>query len=752
MPFFILCDRPNKAKQTGTLLGGTCGLLYGHVGKYSQIIDKVVCCARCYIKLLRKESVGSNAVTKCNNCYSFDLSLMEYAAADNYPTDQLLDSSIRILKVKKITFATLKAACRVGFTGVSKSGWSKVTLTEYLKSEGINHALIGIIYDNAMLQKIYISIDSSNCKLATKQVEAYRKQMKVNPDTYPIDNLPKCWGLENMDICDFVGGPGHQIFLGIMKSLCHLMKRYLQSQQKLYSFRDKFDVKLMALSNLKLAYAQISNRSGAVSDPLTFGGWLSRHYLTLSRFCKWLFCHIHLSATKKSPSLPTHNNYHEYSSKEMMSWLRERGICTRSLPVQPEKRYTWFDNLIKNPELMFQDYSKDKILEFMENNYPDDYDHMSSFLDQESLKEEFTKYVRENGIIPPVTTTNKTMKKNDDDMKEVFGLFHCVVSRLMGPEGDQPEEIGRYIKLFLTKVHLVDMQLIAHVQNNLSSEDSINPKKNKKNPVLSKKLNFLTMLNIPDEIKRFNHLRFMWELGGMGEGYIPLIKKEIYDLRENFASNAINSVMRKVSYSDLFGSLLHTMSNNINNTTPVSVANMMEAADGYKMKVTETNGLSNACHKIAGQLLGHGNKFVDSENNSIEQHRAIEDHPLHKSHNQLAIPIVVRLSTGVPYMLLNSKVDQRLIPLNFNYQKYEYLFDAWYFRFVGFEDDFPSIGCSEIYQKDLICSLLLQHPINKTYYYCVRMDWKEYGPNIDTNYFGFGNPVIQDECRKRVGM
>ena len=47
--------------------------------------------------------------------------------------------------------------------------------------------------------------------------------------------------------------------------------------------------------------------------------------------------------------------------------------------------------------------------------------------------------------------------------------------------------------------------------------------------MLSKKLNFLTMLNIPDEIKRFNHLQFMWELGEMGEGYIPIIKKEIYD-------------------------------------------------------------------------------------------------------------------------------------------------------------------------------------------------------------------------------
>ena len=68
--------------------------------------------------------------------------------------------------------------------------------------------------------------------------------------------------------------------------------------------------------------------------------------------------------------------------------------------------------------------------------------------------------------------TNKTMEKSDNDMKEIFGLFICVVSRLTGPEGDQPEEIGRYIKLFLTKVHLVDMKLIAHVQNNLSPEVS----------------------------------------------------------------------------------------------------------------------------------------------------------------------------------------------------------------------------------------------------------------------------------------
>ena len=68
-----MCDRPDKAKRTGTLLGGTDGLLYGHVGKYSQIIDKVVCCTECYNKLLRKESVGSTAITKCNKCCLLDI-------------------------------------------------------------------------------------------------------------------------------------------------------------------------------------------------------------------------------------------------------------------------------------------------------------------------------------------------------------------------------------------------------------------------------------------------------------------------------------------------------------------------------------------------------------------------------------------------------------------------------------------------------------------------------------------------------
>lgn len=102
----------------------------------------------------------------------------------------------------------------------------------------------------------------------------------------------------------------------------------------------------------------ISNRSGAFIDPLTFRGWISRHYLTLSRFHK-----------------PDHNDYEKYSFPQMVSWCQHRGFNATSLPLQPERRFTWFYNLIENPELMFEDYNEGEIMKFIENNYPDAFDY-----------------------------------------------------------------------------------------------------------------------------------------------------------------------------------------------------------------------------------------------------------------------------------------------------------------------------------------------------------------------------------------
>ena len=75
-------------------------------------------------------------------------------------------------------------------------------------------------------------------------------------------------------------------------------------------------------------------------------------------------------------------------------------------------------------------------------------------------------------------------------------------------------------------------------------------------------------------------------------------------MRDNFSSNALNAVMRKVAYSDQLEMLLTNMSLSPDPHIPDSVETMQEAATYYIMKSTATNGLSNACHVIGKQLLG----------------------------------------------------------------------------------------------------------------------------------------------------
>ena len=558
-----------------------------------------------------------------------------------------------------------------------------------------------------------------------------------------------------MNIQDFPGELGHQIFLGIMKGLCALIKHYLISQHKLLSFGHQLDVKLAAIHKLCTTYLPINSRSGSRHDPLTFGGWISRYYLTLTRLCKWLFCHVGYCNTKKHPFgyLPTHDRYMEYTFTQMLAWCHHRGINTNSLSMRNDQRFTWFYNMIENPDIIFKDYTKHEIMNFMEDNYPEDLEYMSTFVEETDLKEEFYKYVRKHKIYPPTySVSNRTMEKQDNDVKEVFGLFIAVVSRLMGPDGHEPKEIERYIKLFLTKVHKVDKDLLEHVAKiELAADTSKKKNKRPSDPLLCKTPNFITMLNLPGEVTRFNHLRYMWGLGGSGEGYIPILKKYIFDLRDNFSSNALNAVMRKVAYSDQFSMLLNNISITSESELPGSVTTMKKAASHYIMKSTETNGLSNACHAIGNQVLGDGNTYVDSENNNIHQYVNKDSHPLYHRHDEIAIPIVVQISTGILYSLFVSKTEQVLIPLNVEYYPWPVCeFDAWYFKCHKFDDELPTIPCSAIYQKDLICSVLLQHPSQKTYYYCVRMDWKELIPNIDNNTFEFSNPGLAVEMNARA--
>ena len=77
---------------------------------------------------------------------------MAYVPDVGYPLDKLSQPNVWKLKFKRITFASLKAACCVGSTGVSIGNWTFVILQSYLKTEGLNTAITRVIYDSGLLQ------------------------------------------------------------------------------------------------------------------------------------------------------------------------------------------------------------------------------------------------------------------------------------------------------------------------------------------------------------------------------------------------------------------------------------------------------------------------------------------------------------------------------------------------------------------------------------------------------------------------
>ena len=150
---------------------------------------------------------------------------------------------------------------------------------------------------------------------------------------------------------------------------------------------------------------------------------------------------------------------------------------------------------------MFQHYTRSDILDFIQDNYWNLYDQYARY-SQEKMQQEFNNFVNQNKLVPPVDVDPPGGKSKSEEIEMVFALFLCLVSRIQGDNGgEQYQIIERYINLFLSKVHHVDTNLIET--------------QGKVKPMLASRMNFLTMLNIPRDIKRLNHLRYLWELGGM---------------------------------------------------------------------------------------------------------------------------------------------------------------------------------------------------------------------------------------------
>ena len=145
-----------------------------------------------------------------------------------------------------------------------------------------------------------------------------------------------------------------------------------------------------------------------------------------------------------------------------------------------------------------------------------------------------------------------------------------------------------------------------------------------------------------------------------GEGYLPRIKRNIRDLRTNFASYTMNLLMKEIAHSNLTRELITKIekhNNYVTNDVPnfQSTKKMAEAAIDYMPKKSNLNGQSSASpsSRTNNQIFGHKSIFTDCDGFNVHVFKEKNDCAIMSlDHDQLAVPVTCHKSTGDVYIAI----------------------------------------------------------------------------------------------------
>lgn len=106
-----------------------------------------------------------------------------------------------------------------------------------------------------------------------------------------------------------------------------------------------------------------------------------------------------------------------------------------------------------------------------------------------------------------------------NELQLMFESLFALISRLMSDTNINTDEIGEYIKLFLGICHFYEDEI----------GFEINSKGDKTNPFWYNKSNYVSLLNLPDQIKTYGPVRLHWE--GVKEKFIQNVKPTLKNKR-----------------------------------------------------------------------------------------------------------------------------------------------------------------------------------------------------------------------------
>ena len=219
-----------------------------------------------------------------------------------------------------------------------------------------------------------------------------------------------------------------------------------------------------------------------------FGGWVSENYLALVRIFKWIYAPIQQMDVEDTPFVLPETPQRRWTKDVNVKWLRIRGLNTLGSALQVRER----------------------------------------------VAEYLSQPVEEVPVpIPPRGGTGKQLLR-------MLNRFSDLVCLLMDKHSDDSHvrNVEVYVRVFLSEYAEFAEQL------NLRAENG--------NPAWIAKYNFMSLLNLSQQIEEVGPLRTLWEGGTRGEGYLRHVKPQMKTgLKTNWQCSLMQTLLRSKSMATL---------------------------------------------------------------------------------------------------------------------------------------------------------------------------------------------------------
>lgn len=279
-------DQPEKRGFNWLMMGGS-----GYHGRWGysaylpQLMETLPACDECVLDLEKNLGLPNWQPRDCDKCQSWFArpnQVIRTKPDPNYPEDELTNNGT--IPVFELTYAKLKEAVRKVHDKIGTGEWQKNHGREYLVTYGLNLEAQKEILDNALNCRVLKQAMEENNQ---EVIDACNHVKQFQPEKYKLWKWPPIWDT-NLSLQQSVEPCMHQLFLGLVKTVCFEIQDWAALRNKYSSMRRALEETTLGLQKLRLSWCKIEPYRGE-----KLGGWVSENFMALGRVAPWLYSSLH---------------------------------------------------------------------------------------------------------------------------------------------------------------------------------------------------------------------------------------------------------------------------------------------------------------------------------------------------------------------------------------------------------------------------------------------------------------------------